>query len=90
MAVPDFQSVMLPFLEALQGGSERTMRDLTGALAGMPEGVSVGAKLHGLVAQAQEQLGDADGALAARLEERRLEITVAAAVPSLFSEKQRA
>ncbi len=33
MAVPDFQSVMLPFLETLQDGSERTMRELTGALA---------------------------------------------------------
>ena len=33
MAVPDFQSVMLPFLEVLQDGKERTMRDLTGVLA---------------------------------------------------------
>ncbi len=33
MAVPDFQSVMLPFLEALQDGRERTMRELTEALA---------------------------------------------------------
>lgn len=33
MAVPDFQSVMLPFLETLQNGSERTMRELTGSLA---------------------------------------------------------
>lgn len=33
MAVPDFQSVMLPFLEVLQDGTERTMRDLTTALA---------------------------------------------------------
>jgi len=34
MAVPDFQSVMLPFLETLQDGQERTMRELTEALAG--------------------------------------------------------
>jgi len=33
MAVPDFQSVMLPFLETLQDGQERTMRELTEALA---------------------------------------------------------
>lgn len=33
MSVPDFQSVMLPFLEVLQDGKERTMRDLTTALA---------------------------------------------------------
>lgn len=33
MAVPDFQSVMLPFLETLQDGKERTMRELTEALA---------------------------------------------------------
>ena len=33
MAVPDFQSVMLPFLEALQDGKERTMRELTEQLA---------------------------------------------------------
>lgn len=33
MAVPDFQSVMLPFLEILKDGKERTMRDLTAALA---------------------------------------------------------
>ncbi len=33
MAVPDFQSVMLPFLEALQDGQERTMRELTETLA---------------------------------------------------------
>jgi restriction system protein len=33
MAVPDFQSVMLPFLEALQDGQERTMRELTEMLA---------------------------------------------------------
>ena len=33
MAVPDLQSVMLPFLETLQDSTERTMRDLTGALA---------------------------------------------------------
>lgn len=34
MAVPDFQSLMLPFLEVLQDGKESTMRDLTAALAG--------------------------------------------------------
>jgi restriction system protein len=33
MAVPDFQSVMLPFLETLQDGQERTMREVTEALA---------------------------------------------------------
>lgn len=33
MAVPDFQSVMLPFLETLQDGKERTMRELTETLA---------------------------------------------------------
>ncbi len=33
MAIPDFQSVMLPFLETLQDGRERTMRDLTDQLA---------------------------------------------------------
>jgi restriction system protein len=33
MAIPDFQSVMLPFLQTLQDGKERTMRDLTDALA---------------------------------------------------------
>lgn len=33
MAVPDFQSVMLPFLEFLQDGQERTMREVTEALA---------------------------------------------------------
>jgi restriction system protein len=33
MAVPDFQSVMLPFLEILQDGRERTMREVTEALA---------------------------------------------------------
>lgn len=33
MAVPDFQSVMLPFLEVLQDGQERTMRDVTELLA---------------------------------------------------------
>ena len=33
MAVPDFQSVMLPFLEILQDGKERTMRELTELLA---------------------------------------------------------
>jgi restriction system protein len=34
VAVPDFQSIMLPFLEALQDGQERTMRQLTDLLAG--------------------------------------------------------
>ena len=29
LAIPDFQTVMLPFLEALRDGKERTMRDLT-------------------------------------------------------------
>jgi restriction system protein len=33
MAVPDFQSLMLPFLETLQDGQERTMRELTDLLA---------------------------------------------------------
>jgi len=33
VAVPDFQSVMLPFLETLQDGKERTMRELTEQLA---------------------------------------------------------
>jgi restriction system protein len=33
VAVPDFQSVMLPFLEALQDGKEQTMRELTDLLA---------------------------------------------------------
>jgi restriction system protein len=33
VAVPDFQSVMLPFLEALQDGQERTMREVTELLA---------------------------------------------------------
>lgn len=33
MAIPDFQSVMLPFLETLQDGKERIMRELTEALA---------------------------------------------------------
>lgn len=33
MAVPDFQSVMFPFLEALEDGQESTMRDLTKLLA---------------------------------------------------------
>ena len=33
MAVPDFQSVMLPFLETLRDGQERTMRDVTETLA---------------------------------------------------------
>src|SRR5437763_434648 len=33
MAIPDFQSVMLPFLETLQDGNERTMRELTELLA---------------------------------------------------------
>lgn len=33
MAIPDFQSVMLPFLEILQDGTERTVRDVTELLA---------------------------------------------------------
>lgn len=33
MAVPDFQSMMLPFLESLREGKERTMRELTEQLA---------------------------------------------------------
>lgn len=33
MAIPDFQSVMLPFLETLQDGIERTMRELTEQLS---------------------------------------------------------
>ena len=33
MPIPDFQSVMLPFLEILQDGKERIMRELTEALA---------------------------------------------------------
>ena len=33
MAIPDFQTVMLPFLETLQDGKERTMRELTEQLA---------------------------------------------------------
>ncbi len=33
MAIPDFQAVMLPLLENLQDGQERTMRDLTATLA---------------------------------------------------------
>ena len=33
MAIPDFQSVMLPFLETLRDGKERTMRELTEQLA---------------------------------------------------------
>jgi restriction system protein len=33
MAVPDFQSVMLPILETLQDGKERTMRELTELLS---------------------------------------------------------
>jgi restriction system protein len=33
VAVPDFQAVMLPFLESLQDGKERTMRELTELLA---------------------------------------------------------
>jgi len=31
--VPDFQSVMLPFLETLQDGNVRTMRELTELLS---------------------------------------------------------
>jgi restriction system protein len=33
VAVPDFQTLMLPFLETLQDGKERTMRELTEQLA---------------------------------------------------------
>jgi restriction system protein len=33
MAIPDFQSLMLPFLETLQDGKERTMREITELLA---------------------------------------------------------
>ena len=33
MPIPDFQTVMLPLMEALADGGERTMRDLTGLLA---------------------------------------------------------
>ena len=33
MAIPDFQTVMLPFLEALQDGQDRIMRELTETLA---------------------------------------------------------
>ncbi|HBI41272.1 MAG TPA: restriction endonuclease [Planctomycetales bacterium] len=33
MAIPDFQSVMLPILEALQDGQERKMREVTETLA---------------------------------------------------------
>jgi restriction system protein len=33
VAIPDFQSIMLPFLEALQDGKERTMRELTEELS---------------------------------------------------------
>jgi restriction system protein len=33
LAIPDFQSVMLPLVEALSDGHERTMRDLTEILA---------------------------------------------------------
>ena len=33
MAVPGFQSVTLPFSEALRDGKERTMRELTDLLA---------------------------------------------------------
>ena len=34
MAIPDFQSVMLPLIETLADGQERTMRALTDLLAG--------------------------------------------------------
>lgn len=37
MAIPDFQTVMLPLVEALADGQERTMRELTGLLAGRYE-----------------------------------------------------
>jgi restriction system protein len=33
MAIPDFQSVMLPFLEFIQDGQTRTMREVTDALS---------------------------------------------------------
>ena len=33
MAIPDFQSIMLPFMVALQDGKERTIGELTEALA---------------------------------------------------------
>ncbi len=33
MAIPDFQSLMLPLLQTLQDGNERSMRDVTDALA---------------------------------------------------------
>ena len=33
MAIPDFQTVMLPLVEALADGQERTMRELTDLLA---------------------------------------------------------
>ena len=47
MAVPDFQSLMLPFLEILQDGQQRTMREMT-------EGLSLRFKLTD--EQLQEQL----------------------------------
>ncbi len=34
MAIPDFQTLMLPLVEALAAGQERTMRELTDSLAG--------------------------------------------------------
>ena len=33
MPIPDFQSIMLPFLELLQDGKERTVREVTESLA---------------------------------------------------------
>src|SRR5262245_39049401 len=33
MAIPDFQTLMLPLLEALADGTEHTMRDVTARLA---------------------------------------------------------
>src|SRR3954452_17422029 len=34
MPIPDFQAVMLPLVESLADGKERTMRDLTDLLSG--------------------------------------------------------
>jgi restriction system protein len=33
MPIPDFQSIMLPFLTELQDGKERAVRELTAVLA---------------------------------------------------------
>ena len=46
MAIPDFQTVMLPLVEALADGQERTMRQLTDQLAGR----------FGLTEQEQQEL----------------------------------